>query len=151
MYSVTMRCDSIASRLLGFFWPSAERRRALFLCRLQNFSGHVKFLIFKDVYLGVFAVQVQLDASREKWNCVRFVLSSVFLSDCVMWKLQSSLSSWRILITHFPLFASFAQEFLENLRISYTVFFTECSSVAVPYWTFACFHTRVNCGDSQCF
>ena len=33
--------------------------RAVFLCRLQNFSGHLKFLVFKDVYLGVFAVQIR--------------------------------------------------------------------------------------------
>ena len=33
--------------------------RAVFFCTLQNFSGHLKFLVFKDVYLGVSAVQIR--------------------------------------------------------------------------------------------
>ena len=35
--------------------------RSVFSCRLQNVSGHLKFLVFKDVYLGGIAVQILLD------------------------------------------------------------------------------------------
>ena len=127
----------------------------MFLCRLE-FKMCREVLICIKTLLILNSLTLEVSPSKYRWLFLEKDGIVSVSSYSVLYFLSFELlcRNWRVVsqagTQHHPFFANLAQECLENIHIVHGVFL-QCSSVAIPWWNFGCFHSRVNCGDSRYF